>query len=265
MSKLRGLSFSLSEHIPAARWCLALAVTAFAASVSVRKYIDLADTAAFSSFETMFMIMTDITNIVFIYLPLYLFTVCGIMFDGGFGGIGVLRCGSRGRWLAGKFITYAVNTILFFAAVLIINLTVCSRTFGFSGVWSSGFVSFRVMTGSPAEDFVFPPLPTIMSASVSAFAFYLFCGTVNMFFSLLTGKESAALFAALLTGIALGLANMTFSSNSIKSQLIRCAVFFVSTAAVYIFCAAAARNKDLSGMGTRRGSPGGRNKKVNPR
>ncbi len=239
MIKLRGLSYSLSEHIPTARWCLALAVIAFAAAVSVHKYIDLADTAVFSSFEAMYMIMTDITNIVFIYLPLYLFVVCGIMFDSGLGYAAVLRCGSRGRWLAGKFITYIVNTALFFAAVFIINLAVCSRTFSFSSVWSSGFVGFRTMTGSPAGDFASPPLPTIIWASAAAFVFYLFCGTVNMFFSLLTGKESAALFVSLLAGIALGLAGMT-APNGLENQIIRCVVLTAGTAAVYIFSIAAA-------------------------
>ena len=247
MKKLRGLGFSLSEHIPAARWCLALAVTAFTAAVSVRKYIDLAETAAFSSFEALFMMITDITNIVFIYLPLYLFTVCGIMFGNDFGGIDILRCGSRGRWLAGKAITYAVNTLVFFAAVLIINLAVCSRTFEFSDVWSSGFVGFRVMTGSPAADFAAPPLPTIMGAAFSALLLYLFCGRINMFFSLVTGRESAALFVSLFAGIALGLLNMMSGSNSCGSQLLRCLVLAVSAAAVYVFSAAAVRKKSLGG------------------
>lgn len=247
MRKLRGLSYSLGEHIPAARWCLALIVIAFTAAVSVRKYIDLADTAAFSSFEAMFMIMTDITNILFIYLPLYLFTVCGIMFDGGFGGIEILRCGSRGQWLAGKFITYIVNTVLFFGAVFAINLTVCSRTFEFSEVWSTGFVGFRVMTGSPASDFISRPLPTIIGASLSALLFYMFCGTVNMFFSLLWDRESAALFMSLFAGIGLGLANMTAGSNSGGSQALRCLILLASTAAVYVFCIAAVRRKDFKG------------------
>ena len=247
MKKLRGLGFSLSEHIPAARWCLAFAVTAFTAAVSVRKYIDLAETAAFSSFEALFMMITDITNIVFIYLPLYLFTVCGIMFGNDFGGIDILRCGSRGRWLAGKAITYAVNTLVFFAAVFAINLAVCSRTFEFSDVWSSGFVGFRVMTGSPAADFASPPLPTIMGAAFSALLLYLFCGMINMFFSLVTGRESAALFVSLFAGIALGLLNMMSGSNSCGSQLLRCLVLAVSAAAVYVFSAAAVRKKSLGG------------------
>ncbi|MEZ3452960.1 MAG: hypothetical protein K1W17_01165 [Oscillospiraceae bacterium] len=245
MRKLRGLRFSLTEHIPAARWCLALAVIAFTAAVSVRKYIDLAETAAFSSFEAMFLIITDITNIVFIYLPLYLFTVCGIMFGEDFGGIDILRCGSRSRWLAGKTVTYGVNTALFFAAVAAVNLIVCSRTFEFSGVWSSGFVGFRVMTGSPAADFSAPPLPTIAGAAFSAFLLYLFCGMINMFFSLLTGRESAALFVSLFAGIALGLLNMTAGSNGLGSQLLRCLVLASSSGAAYVFALAAATKKDL--------------------
>lgn len=247
---LRGLRFSLTEHIPAARWCLALAVIAFTATVSVRKYIDLAETAAFSSFEAMFLIITDITNIVFIYLPLYLFTVCGIMFGGDFGGIDILRCGSRGRWLAGKAVTYAVNTALFFAAILTVNLIVCSRTFEFSSVWSSGFVGFRTMTGSPAADFSAPPLPTITGAAVSALLLYLFCGLINMFFSLLTDRESTALFVSLFAGIALGLLNMTEGSNGLGSQLLRCLALAASSGAAYVFALAAVSKKDLGRVKT---------------
>lgn len=243
----RGALFSLSEHIPAARWCLALAVIAFTAVVSVYKYIDIADMAAFSSFEALFLIMTDTVNIVFIYLPLYLFTVCGIMFGSGFGGIEILRCGSRSGWLAGKYVTYAVNTLLFFGAVFVINYAVCSRAFYFSDVWSSGFIGVRVMLGHPAEDFLSPPLPTIIGASASVLLLYILCGTVNMLASLLTGRESAALFFSLLAGIALGLLNMTVSSNSGGSQLLRCLVLLASAAAVYVFCIAAVSKKDLSG------------------
>lgn len=247
MKKLRGAMFSLSEHIPAARWCLALAVIAFTAVVSVHKYIDLADMAAFSSFETLFMIITDITNIVFIYLPLYLFTVCGIMFDSGFGGIEILRCGSRPAWLAGKLITYIVNTVLFFAAMFIINFAVCSRAFNFSDVWSSGFIGFRVMLGQPSSDFTAPPVPTIAAASAAVLLFYILCGMINMLVSLLTDKEATALFVSLFEGIALGLANMTVISNNASSHILRCVILAASSAAVYVFCIAAVSKKDFGG------------------
>ena len=250
MKKHRGAllstAFNLSEHIPAARWCLALAVIAFAAAVSVCRYIDLADTAAFSSFETLFMIMTDPINIVFIYLPAYLFTVCGIMFSSGFGGIEILRCGSRSAWLAGKFVTYAVNTVIFFAAVFLINYTVCSRTFFFSNVWSSGFVGFRVMLGNPSSDFAASPVPTLIGASASVLLFYLFCGILNMLASVLFNRESAALFISLLAGIAIGAANSLVYSNDLESQIFRCVILAAASLLAYSICLAAIGKKDLT-------------------
>lgn len=245
MKKLRGLSFSLSEHIPAARWCLALIVMAFTALVSVYKYIDLADTATFSAPEVLFLILTDVMNIVFIYLPLYLFIVSGITFDSGFGGLGALRCGSRNAWLGGKLVTYLVNTLIFFAALILIDLAVCAGAFSFADAWSGDFVGFRVMMGQPAEDFSVSPIPVIISACGAVLMFYIFCGAVNMLTALISGREAAALFASLLVGIAAGLANMLIPSNGLVSQLIRCGALLAASAAVYGICLIAVRKKDF--------------------
>ena len=245
--KLRGLRFSLSEHIPAARWCLALAVIAFVAVVSVYKYVDMAGMVTFSAMEVLFLILTDPMNIVFIYLPLYLFVVCGIMFDSGFGGIEILRCGSRTNWLAGKLVTYLVNSTVFFGVMFVIKLIICSRAFNFSNVWSGDFVGFRVMSGQPATDFTTAPVPTIIAASAAVLLFYVLCGTVNMLVSLATNRESAALFVSLFAGIALGLGNMLVLSNSAGSQLLRSLVLAAASAAMYVFCIAAVRKKDFGG------------------
>ncbi len=246
MKRLRGLRFSLSEHIPAARWCLALIVTAFTAVVSVYKYIDLADTATFSAPEVMFLIMTDPTNIVFIYLPLYLFVVCGIMFGSGFGGTEVLRCGSRNAWLGGKLITYLVNTLIFTAVLIGMNLSVCAGAFEFAAQWSGDFVGFRVMMGQPASDFAVSPIPVISAAAGAALLFYVMCGMVNMLVALAAGREAPALLVSLLTGIAAGLGNMLIPTNGLVSQLIRCGVLLVISASVYLLCMAAVSKKDFS-------------------
>lgn len=245
--KLRGLRFSISEHIPAARWCLALAVISFTAVVSVHKYVDMAGMATFSAMEVLFLILTDPMNIVFIYLPLYLFAVCGIMFDSGFGGIEILRCGSRTNWLAGKLITYILNSCVFFGAVFVINLIISSRAFNFSNVWSGDFVGYRVMSGQPASDFANSPVPTIIAASAAVLLFYILCGTVNMLVSLASDRESAALFVSLLVGITLGLGNMLVLSNSIGSQLLRCLVLIAASASMYVFCIAAVHKKNFGG------------------
>ena len=243
----RGILFSISEHIPAARWCLAMLVIAFTAAVSVRKYIDLADTASFSSFEAMFMILTDIMNVIFIYLPLYLFIVCGIMFDKGFGGLEILRCSGRCEWLSGKFITYIFNTVLFFTAVFIINFAVCSSVFPFSDVWSSHFVGFRTMMGQPSLDFAYPPVPTITAACTAVLLLYIFCGTVNMLVSLLTDRESTALFVSLFVGIALGLANMMLVSSGVLEQVLRCIALTALTMIIYRISVIAVKKKDFGG------------------
>ena len=112
---------TLSMHLPAARWCLAVIVISFVSVVSVYKYIDMSDMAVFSSLETMYLIQTDTMNTVFIYLPLYLFIVSGIMFDDGFGETGILRFRSRREWTVIKALVYAVNTVLFFGVILLIN------------------------------------------------------------------------------------------------------------------------------------------------
>ena len=247
MKKIRFMLFSLSEHIPAARWCLALAVIAFTAVVSVHKYIDMAEMTAFSSSEVLFLILTDVTNIVFIYLPLYLFIICGIMFNSGFGELEILRCDSRNQWLSVKLFVYIVNTLLFFGAVLIINLFVCSRVFNFSDVWSGSFVGFSVMMGQSASDFSSPPVLTIVTACCALLFFYGLCGAINMLVSLASGKEAAALFASLLLGIALGLVNVLFIPNSAGFQLLRCVVLLILCAGVYSLCLAAVKTKDFTG------------------
>ena len=247
MKKLRFALFSFSEHIPAARWCLALAVIAFTAVTGVHKYIDMAEMTAFSSLEVLYLLLTDITNIVFIYLPLYLFIICGIMFDSGYGELEILRCESRNEWLFGKLFVYTANTLLFFGAMLFINLFVCSRVFNFSGAWSGGFIGFNVMLGQRAEDFSSPPLLTIVTACLALLLFYGLCGVVNMLISLLSAKEAAALFASLILGIALGLANMLLIPDSAGFQLIRCAVLCLLYAGVYGLCRAAVKRKDFAG------------------
>ena len=168
------------------------------------------------------------------------------MFSSGFGGIEILRCGSRRSWLAGKLITYAVNTVVFFAAVFAVNYVVCSKSFYFSSAWSSGFVGFRVMMGNPSSDFAAAPVPTLVGASASALLFYLFCGIINMLASIIFGRESAALFISLLTGIALGTANTLVYSNDLESQLLRCVILTAAAMLAYLLCLAAFSKRDLT-------------------
>ncbi len=247
MRRFSRLAYGLFGHLPAARWCLALGVIAFTAVVSVHKYIDMADMAAFSCLEVMYMILTDTMNAVFIYLPLYLFIVCGIMFDEGFGEIGILRYSGRGEWLASKLLTYGANTLVFFAVVLLMNFAVSWRVFNFSDVWSGDFVGFCIMSGQSASDFAYPPVPTIAAASAAVFMLYLLCGFVNMLFSLISDRESVGLLVSVLTGIALGIADMLAFSDGLTSRINICVILLAACVIVCALCRGAVRKKSFGG------------------
>ncbi len=247
MRRLYRLFTSLTSHLPVARWCLAIAVISFAAVVSVYKYIDMSDMAVFSSLETMYLILTDTMNTVFIYLPLYLFIVCGIMFDNGFGETGILRFRSRGEWLFVKASAYVVNTVVFFGVMLLINYVVSSQVFNFSELWSGDFIGFRVMSGQPASDFSNPPVPTIASACMSVFMLYILCGFVNLLFSLLSNRESVGLFASLAVGILFGIADMVIIPDSLMARVNCCIGLLLFSVIVCAVCMAAIKKKNFVG------------------
>ncbi len=247
MRRLYRLFSSLTSHLPVARWCLAVAVISFAAVVSVYKYIDMADMAVFSSLETMYMILTDTMNTVFIYLPLYLFIVCGIMFDNGFGEIGILRFKSRMEWLFMKSAAYVVNTVIFFGVMILINYVVSSQVFSFSDLWSGDFIGFRVMSGQPASDFSNPPVPTIVSACASVFMLYILCGFVNLLFSLVSNRESVGLFVSLAVGIVFGIADMVIIPDNLSARVICCMALLLLSAVVCTVSASAIRKKNFGG------------------
>ncbi|MDU7538059.1 MAG: hypothetical protein E7K67_13830, partial [Peptostreptococcaceae bacterium] len=99
------IRYNISESFNLVRWCLTIIAFAFACVVSVAKYIQISDMTAitFSSLEITYLILNDTVSIIYIYLPLYLFLICGIMFDDNFGSLEVIKCQSRGKWLVGKW------------------------------------------------------------------------------------------------------------------------------------------------------------------
>lgn len=247
MKKMRRLLFGFTEYIPAARWCFFVAVAAFIALVSVYKYIDLADTAIFSSLEIMFMTLSDTINIVFIYLPLYLFISCGIMNSDNFGAAEIVRFKSRSEWLLGKMMTYLFNTAAFMLSLILVNFIVFNNVFSFSDVWSSDFVGFRIMMGQSPSSFSYPPMPTVFLSCLALFLFYLVCGSVNMVFSLMSGDEAIGLFASLFIGIGLGLINMLTVSTDLLSQVLRCLVLIAGLGLMYAVCTLLVRRRDFGG------------------
>lgn len=197
------IRYNISESFNLVRWCLAIIAFAFTCVVSVAKYIQLSDMTAitFSSLEITYLILNDTVSITYIYLPLYLFLICGMMFDDHFGLLEVIKCQSRGKWLMGKWVTLLFYTILFFGVLFTINFVISTQVFPFSQSWSSDFLKVQVTMGQSAQNFLYTPFQTIGLSLISVFSLYLAVGMLSMLFSLLTHKEVYALFFSLIIGI----------------------------------------------------------------
>jgi len=223
-------------------------VIAFTAVVSVYKYIDLSDMAAtaFSSLETVFLNLTDSINIIFIYLPLYLFIISGIVTTDNFGANGIIKYGSRGGWLISKLILLILNTAAFFILLFGMNMLAAHRVFPFSSSWSSGFISLRVMMGQSALDFVYPPLTTLGISVLALFLLYLLCGAVSVLTAVLTEKEELALLASLLFGISAGLINMSVTANDAFANTVRCIIIVITISIIALLCFIKVKSKDFA-------------------
>lgn len=197
------IRYNISESFNLVRWCLTIIAFAFVAVVSVAKYIQISDMTSitFSSLETTYLILNDTISIIYIYLPLYLFLVCGIMFDDNFGSLEVIKCQSRGKWLLSKWVTLLFYTIIFFVALFGLNFLISDQVFPFSTSWSSDFINVQIIMGQSAKNFIYTPVQTIGLSLISVFALYLTLGMLSMVFALLTNKEAYALFASLVVGI----------------------------------------------------------------
>ncbi|MGL4363036.1 MAG: hypothetical protein ACRCSG_07220 [Cellulosilyticaceae bacterium] len=201
----RMMRYSLSESFNVVRWCLLVITVSFVSIVSVAKYIQLADLTSitYASLEVTYLILNDPTNIVYIYLPLYLFLISGMMFDDNFGSLEVIKCGSRFKWVMNKFLTLTFYTIIFFIVLVGMNFIIANQVFPYSNVWSADFLRVQVLSGQEVKNFVYSPLMTIGLSVGSVFFMYFSAGTVSMMVSLIANKEVYSLLSSLIFGIGI--------------------------------------------------------------
>ncbi len=245
---LRNFRYHITESFPTARLCLCIAVIAFAAVVSTYKYVDLAGMAAiaFSCYEAAWLVISDSVNLVYIFLPLYVFLVCGIMFDNNFGAAEILRCGSRGKWFLNKYVTFLFYTVLYFLLLAGIILAVCANVFPGGTAWSRDFVNLRVMLGQSALDFAYSPAQTIGLFLFGYFLYYLMVGSLSMLVSLLKNREPLSLAAALAAGIGGGLLWEALMEGRSAANYAASAIIFLAAAAILAcVCLQIARSRDI--------------------
>lgn len=247
---MRNLRYNISESFNVVRWSLISIIVSFVAVVSVYKYIDLSNSVSitYSSLETIFLILNDPISIVYIYLPLYLFTICGIMLDDNFGSLEVLKCGSRGKWITNKFLTLLFYTIIFFVALFLINFFISSRVFPYSSKWSSDFVKVQVSMGQDVVNFTNTPIITIGASLISLFLTYLFAGTVSMLISQKTGKESLSLICSLIVGILISILfiKIVAVQKNASIYIMQNILLIIGTIIVFLINCFIARRKDFN-------------------
>ncbi|ONI46012.1 hypothetical protein AN640_03845 [Candidatus Epulonipiscium fishelsonii] len=238
------IKYNIWEHFNLLRWCTFIITIAYVAIVSVAKFIQIADTTSitFSALENLYLILKDQTNITYIYLPLYLFLICGIMFDDNFGGIEIVKCETRTKWLVKKMITLAIYTIVYFIVLIWINFSISLDGFNYSKNWSSDFINIQVMNGQSVVSFANSPIITIGLEIISLFIIYLVLGILTIFIALLTNKEAITLFVTLLAGIVI---NLLLNKRPLEFMLLQNIIFIIILIWQIKLCLMLVRKKDF--------------------
>ncbi|WP_409969529.1 hypothetical protein RFF05_06355 [Bengtsoniella intestinalis] len=226
---MRKFLFQLSTSFNPLRWCLFAVTIALVAVVEVYGYINLSASVAitFSSFETAFVILSDPMALAYIFLPLYLFLVCGLATHAPFGTLALLRYKSRRQWLCHKWGLLVVYTALFFGGLFAMVFTIASQAFPYQAVWSSDFILLQVSLGQEVANFIHSPLQTIGMSLLGAGLLYLFVGAVAMVCGLMRNSEPLALAVALVLGlVTAGVCNyLLFPQRSLVVQSQQALVF----------------------------------------
>lgn len=198
--------YNLSSGFNPLRWALFVVVVSFVSVVGVYDYIDLSASVAitFSSFETVYVLLTDPASLSYIFLPLYLFIVCGLPNQAQFGYLEIVRYKSRGHWLLHRWLTLAVYTLFFFVALVAIFTLIATQAFPYQPMWSTDFILLQVSTGQAVSNFVHPPLYTIGMTLVGACLLYFFAGALTMVCALVSHSEPLSLAVSMVVGLTLG-------------------------------------------------------------
>lgn len=201
----RIVGYSISECFNCVRWCVAVMTFCFVAVVSVAKYMELAELTriTYSSFEVTYLVVNDTMNTCYIYLPVYVFLICGMMFENYFGALEVIKCGSRKRWLMSKWLTLLFYTLCYFVVLMVINFLLSHQLFPYTDKWSEDFVKVQVMMGQHPRQFIYPPLVTLGLFVVSVLCIYLCIGGMNLCACLLLKREDYGLFLSLVFGVVI--------------------------------------------------------------
>ncbi len=247
---MRKILYNISENFNVFRWSITIVTMCFVAIVGIYKYVDLSDNASitFSSLETTYLLLSDFINISFIYLPLYLFLICGIGLSSSFGHVEILKYKSRSHWYFSKFTTLLFYTFMFFVCLFSINFFVCSGAFVFTETWSTDFVRMQVSNGQLVDNFTNSPIVTIIMLFSSMFFMYLLAGIISLIISITTGKESVALILSVMIGMATSLifSSIIFIQHDVVTSILEIVIFVVLIIVLFLIGKFVSTNRDFA-------------------
>ncbi|MDR0946544.1 MAG: hypothetical protein LBM87_02185 [Ruminococcus sp.] len=241
MTNLKILKIKIGENFPALRLICAVIIISFSAVVSVYKFSDLAGavSAGFTAYETLLLILSDIINTVFIYMPAFIFIIAGDYEN--FGITEVIKTGSRRGLAFSGLIKTLIYTLIFFAVLIIINGAVSFEAFPVGNSWSRAFMGTARSFGFDISVMTQPPFFYITQRLILMFFLFLTVGMIYDLFKTLS-DEGAVFPLTVLIGIGLALVIQTMTA---VPPMMLIFVLFVIDIILYFITMLILRVKDL--------------------
>jgi hypothetical protein len=209
------------------RLLTAALVIGFAAVVSVYKYIDISDAVSslFSAPETLLLILSDIINRVFIFLPLFIFVISGTRNTAGFGSNAYICQKSRSGIVFNAVLKVLFYTVIFTAVLLIITISTVTAAFPQADDFTRAFFGAHASAGFGDDVLLGTPLSLTVKTVVTMCLSYFTIGITYMFLSFLL-SEGAAFVLTVILGIGTELLGK-FTASAIPLSLSATAVFIL--------------------------------------
>jgi len=140
MRLLSYLGIQIRQYIIRKRWLLPFPVMLFIAYRSVnaiQSLLELYSGATSSVLDVFFIAFGNGWNVVLILTNLFLFLVCDLLPEPGFGQLALLRLGSRRMWWLAKCLTLAMSVIVYTLLTVGIVVAFAARFFPLDFTWSS--------------------------------------------------------------------------------------------------------------------------------
>lgn len=200
---MKSIRYNISESFNIIRWTFVIIMFAFVSVITVAKYLSYAEFGLmdYATLEIVYIILKDTVNQLYLYIPMYLFLVAGIVFDDNFGSIEVLKEKSRHRWYFSKIITMIFYTMMFILVGMFLTFTIVNMVFQFSDVWTADYMNMSALLGGDSAIFEFSPLAVVLGYAFNMFLRLSVLGMISLIIAINWNNEAISLFSTLVISL----------------------------------------------------------------